>query len=159
MLFRSIIMNRIITNNISSIESLFKLGEKIKDEEIQGHFAKYLCIKTSGLLENYVKATIGDYVDNSSSKPTANYVKSKMKAFASIDYQKLTNFLGSFNQDWKNDFCEKMDDKLKSSLNSLISNRNNIAHGIPDAITFNIIKEHYEATKNVIRILDNIIKK
>ena len=36
-----------------------------------------------------------------------------MKAFASIDYQKLTNFLGSFNQDWKNDFCEKMDDKRK----------------------------------------------
>lgn len=56
-------------------------------------------------------------------------------------------------------FAKKMDDKLKSSLNSLISNRNNIAHGIPDAITFNIIKEHYEATKNVIRILDNIIKK
>lgn len=54
---------------IRSIDSLFEIAESIADEEIQGHFSKYLCIKTSGLLENYFKSQIGDYVDSTSSKP------------------------------------------------------------------------------------------
>lgn len=45
-------MNLRIKSQISSIDSLFNTGETIKDEEIQAHFARYLCIKTSGLLEN-----------------------------------------------------------------------------------------------------------
>ncbi|MBK7138438.1 MAG: hypothetical protein IPH74_05170 [Bacteroidetes bacterium] len=55
-------MNLRISNQISSINSLFKTGENIKEEEIQAHFAKYLCIKSSGLLENYLKSQVGDYV-------------------------------------------------------------------------------------------------
>ncbi|MFN0050339.1 MAG: MAE_28990/MAE_18760 family HEPN-like nuclease [Cytophagales bacterium] len=152
-------MNLRITNQISSINSLFKTGENIKDEEIQAHFAKYLCVKSSGLLENYIKSQVGDYVDTCSSRPVATHVKNKMKTFTNIDYDKLTKFLDSFNPDWTATFNRKMNDELKSSLNTLISNRNNIAHGNQDSISFGNMKTHYETIKEVIKILDEIIKK
>lgn len=152
-------MNIRINSQISSIDSLFKTGEKIKDEEIQAHFAKYLCIKTSGLFENYIKSQIGDYVDASSSQPTARFIKNKLKTFTNIDYQKLTTFLDTFDPNWTCTFNEKINDELKSSLNSLISNRNNIAHGNADSITFTNVRKYYQATKEVINILDQIIKK
>ena len=152
-------MDSRITRQISSIDSLFKTGEKVKEDEIQAHFAKYLCVKSSGLLENFIKWQIGDYVDACSSRPVAKYVKNKMKTLTNIDYEKLTNFLDSFNPDWTEDFKDKMNDELKSSLNSVVSNRNNIAHGNTDSITFSNMKKYYEAIKEVITILDKIIKK
>ena len=152
-------MNLRIKSQIDSLDSLFNNIGKIDDEEIKGHLAKYLCIKTSGLLENFIKSQIGDYVDICSSQPTAKFVKGKLKSFTNIDNKKLTGFLESFHQDWYETYNLSMNDKLKSALNSVISNRNNIAHGNPDSITFGNIKTYYIDIKEIIIILDGIIKK
>lgn len=152
-------MNPRIKNQICSLDSLFISIEKIEDEEIKGHFAKYLCVKTSGLFENYLKSQIGDYVDACSSKPTANFVNGRLKNFTNIDNKKLTEFLKSFHEEWFEEYNNKMSDKLKSTLNSIISNRNNIAHGNSDSITFGNIKTYYNDLKEIIEILDLIIKK
>ncbi len=148
-----------IQAQIRSIDTLFQMAETIDDEEIQGHFSKYLCIKTSGLLENYFKSQIGDYVDSSSSKPTASFVKSKFKTFTNIDYDKIHKLFDTFSSDWTLNLETKITEDLKSSLNAIISNRNNIAHGNNDSITFRNMKIHYQNMKKIIGILDTIIKK
>ena len=65
-----------------------------------------------------------------------------MKTFTNVDCDKLVTFLESFSSDWTTAFLARMNDELKSSLNSLISNRNNIAHGNTNSITFNKIKRY-----------------
>lgn len=152
-------MNFRIQAQITSIDSLFTIADKIQDEEIQGHFSKYLCIKTSGLLENYFKSQIGDYVDSSSPKPTASFVKSKFKTFTNINYDKIYKLFETFSNEWSTTFESQMTDDLKSSLNAVISNRNNIAHGNNDSITFRNMKLHYQNLKKILTILDTIIKK
>lgn len=148
-----------IKNYISSLDALFKTAESINDEEIQAHFSKYLCVKTSGLFENYLKSQIGDFADSTSAKPIANHVKSKNRHFTNVNYEKLNVFLNSFDSEWWDKFKDQLSDSMKSSLNSVISNRNNIAHGNPDNITFTNMKEHYENIKKIINIIDLIIKK
>jgi hypothetical protein len=148
-----------IRNQISSLDALFITAESISDEEIQGHFAKYLCVKTSGLFENYIKSQIGDFADSTSAQQIAKHVKAKNKHFTNIDYRKLDGFINSFSTDWWEKFEKELNADLKSSLNSIISNRNNIAHGNPDSITFGNMKTHYENMKKIISILDSIIKK
>lgn len=148
-----------IKNYISSLDALFNTAENIADEEIQAHFSKYLCVKTSGLFENYLKFQIGDFADTTSAKPIANHVKSKNKHFTNVNYDKLNTFLNSFDSDWWEKFNNQLSDSMKSSLNSVISNRNNIAHGNTDNITFTNMKEHYKNIKKIINIIDSIIKK
>jgi len=148
-----------IKNYISSLDALFNTAENIDDEEIQAHFSKYLCVKTSGLFENYLKFQIGDFADTTSAKPIANHVKSKNKHFTNVNYDKLNTFLNSFDSDWWEKFNNQLSDSMKSSLNSVISNRNNIAHGNTDNITFTNMKEHYKNIKKIINIIDSIIKK
>ncbi|MCC5945101.1 MAG: hypothetical protein JJT94_09200 [Bernardetiaceae bacterium] len=152
-------MNYRVRNQISSLDALFETADKISDEELQAHFAKYLCVKTSGLFENYMKAQVGDYVDVSSARPTANFVKNKTKSFTNINYQKLASFLNAFDNSWGRKFEEMLTPELKSSLNAVIANRNNIAHGIPDSISLGSMKIHYENMKKIITIIDSIIKK
>jgi hypothetical protein len=98
-------------------------------------------------------------VDACSSKPVAMHVKNRMKTFTNIDYKKITTFLDSFNPEWTEIFNEQMSEELISSLNTVISNRNNIAHGNQDSISFGNMKKHYETIKEIIKILDGIIKK
>ena len=148
-----------IKSKISSLDALFLTAESIDEEEIQGHFSKYLCVKTSGLLENYIKSQVGDYVTSTSAQPTSSFVKSKIQRFTNIDYKKMTEFLSSFSSDWTEQFNKSLTDDLKSSLNAIISNRNNIAHGNNDSITMTNMKVHYANMKKIISILDNIIKK
>lgn len=148
-----------IRNQITSIDTLFATCDLIGDEEIKSHFSKYLCVKVSGLLENYMKSQVGDYVDATCSQATAKYVKNKLRTFTNIDYKKLSSFLESFDSNWCSEFQRLVVDDMKSSLNGIISNRNNIAHGVNDSITPSVIKRHYENLKLIIGILDNIIKR
>lgn len=82
-----------------------------------------------------------------------------MKTFTNVDNKKLTIFLQSFHEDWLDKYEDLMNDQLRSTLNTVISNRNNIAHGNPDNITFRAIEHYYEDIKLVINHLDTIIKK
>ncbi len=141
----------------TSLDTLFDTAEKIKDEEIQGHFAKYLCVRTSGLFEHFIKSQIGDYADKTSAKPIAKHVKVKNKYFTNVDYSKLDTFMNSFSSEWWSEFNKYLSDDMKSSLNSVISNRNNIAHGNQDNITFRNMKTHYTNMKKIISIIDKII--
>lgn len=148
-----------VQQKMASLDRLFTTAEAITDEEIQAHFAKYLCVKSSGLLESYVKSQVGDYVDASCSRPSSNFIRNKIKHFTNIDYKKLTDFLNTFSSDWLDQFEEEITPELKSSLNTIISNRNNIAHGNNDSISFGIMKTHYANLKLIIDILDGIIRK
>lgn len=152
-------MNNRIQSQIRTLDALFKEVKKVTDEEIQAHLAKYLCIRTSGLLENYLKSQIGDYVDACSSKPTATFVKSKMKTFTNINNKKLGDLLQSFHEDWLTSYNKLINEQLRNTLNTVISNRNSIAHGNPNNITFRSIENYYEEIKQIITHLDTIIKK
>ena len=90
-------MNLRIKSQISSLDALFQMVNNIGDEEIQAHFAKYLCVRTSGLFENYLKSQIGDFADSTSAKPIAEYIKSKNKNITNVDYKKLNSFFNSFS--------------------------------------------------------------
>lgn len=148
-----------VRNKMSSLDALYNTADQISDEEIQAHFAKYLCVKSSGLFESYMKSQIGDYADACCSRQSSTFIRNKIKHFTNIDYKKLSSFLSSFSNDWLIQFDNELTPELKSSLNAIISNRNNIAHGNNDSITFLTMKQHYQNLKKIMDILDKIIQK
>ena len=65
----------------------------------------------------------------------------------------------SFDENWCAEFKRLVVNDLKSSLNGIISNRNNISHGVINSITPNSKKNLYVNLKSILDILDNIIKR
>ena len=151
-------MNYKVQSYIQKLDNLFVLAEKIDDDEVKGHFAKYLCVKTSGLLEVFFKAQISDIVDGKTPKVVANYVNYQFKSFSSIDTRKIIKVFSLFSQSWVDEFNTKMNEEHTSALNSIISNRNNIAHGQNDSISLKNAKEYYEKMKEILVILERIMK-
>lgn len=141
------------------IDDLFKEVSLVKDDEIKSHLSKYLCIKVSGYFENVLKVLISDYVSKSCSKESANYIISNTKRITNLSDEKLTDFLKSFSEKWTDDYNYAITDQHRSSLNSLISNRNSIAHGQQDSISFKIIEQYYLDLKEIVIYLKIIIAK
>lgn len=141
------------------LDELFKLVHNVKDDEIQAYLSKLLCIRASGLLESSVKNLISEYVSGSSPKPIESFVSKSIKNLTNLRDEKLITSLRSFSDDWANELVKQITDEQRSALNSVITNRNNIAHGENDNITFTSMQMYYFKVKEVIEILKRIIKK
>lgn len=148
---------------LSSIERKLDLLladiEKIQDDSIKAEMSKYFCICISGYLENVIKILISEYATNSSQKPLVNYLLQDLKNITNLSDEKMQRLLNKFSSEWNDLYCNEITDQQRQSLNSIISNRNNIAHGQPCNISCSIIKQYYQDLKAVIIILKKIVKK
>lgn len=144
------------------IALLIKNAKNITDDEIKSHLAKYVCIRISGYLENTIKLLIEKYHDKSCAKPTQNFIEFSFEKVTNLDKEKMSKILKSFSSDWEENFTSLMNDKYFSSLDSIIHLRNNIAHGKSMSVaglTIERINEHYENLKEIVKILNQVIKK
>jgi hypothetical protein len=142
------------------LDSLFEEVSQIPEGEInKAHLTRYLCVRTSGYLENVTRLLIANFCDGSSPQPISNYIVKKTKYITNLDYKRLKSLLSEFDINWCAEFDEIITDRQKTSINSVISNRNNIAHGNHDSITYRDMKNYYQDVKDVCKILIGIIKK
>jgi len=141
------------------LDQLFELTNLIEEDEVKSHLLKLLCIRTSGLLETAFKNLILEYLQGTSPKEIQSFVSSEIKLISNLKSERLITTLNRFSSEWSVELKNMITEEQFSSLNSLISNRNNIAHGENDSITFSPMKKYYVDTISVIVALRQIIKK
>lgn len=153
-------MNIKVIQYRKELDQQFREVDKIEDEEIKSMLVKFLCVRTSGLLENFIKSKISDYTDKKVPKEIKTYISGHFKDITSLNTKKIVNVLNSFSKDWAEDFKSYIEghQQEKESLNSLITNRHNISHGQMSNITYNNIKQYYLDILSVMTKLDNIIR-
>ncbi|MEA3523144.1 MAG: hypothetical protein U9R50_09210, partial [Campylobacterota bacterium] len=66
--------NREINRQLQALKDLLKKTDEATNGsiELQSHWAKYVCILSSGLIENSLKEVYSEFVKNASSQPVAN---------------------------------------------------------------------------------------
>jgi len=141
------------------LDSLLTQINSTQDDEIKAHLSKYFCVRVSGYLENVIKSLVAKYSEGSSPQAISTYVQNTMKHVTNLSEDKMTKLLKKFNEDWELKFIEKVTDQQLESLNSLISNRNSIAHGQQDNISYRYIGQYYSDVKCIVLILKEIIRK
>lgn len=153
-------MNIKVVQNIKEINSAFSLAESQTDDELKSHLANLLCVRISGLIENYLKSRISDYSDKKVPKQISRYLSLKFADITNLKESKLHDVLGQFSGEWQSGFDSfiKNNQQLKSSLDSIITNRHNIAHGKHVSLTLKTVKQYYEDVQKVLKELDKIIK-
>ena len=127
-------MNIKVKQSIKEIDNAIQLAESQEDDELKSHLANLVCIRVSGLVENFLKTNLKE--------------------------SKLRDTLGLFSTEWQEQFERFIQDnqQLKASLDSIITNRNNIAHGQHVSLTLKSVKQYYDDIKVVIMELEKIIK-
>ena len=153
-------MNHKVKVYITGLDEDLNLANNQSDDEVKSLLAKIICIRISGLLEVAIKSRISDYSDKKTPKEIKRFLTQKFKDITNLKTSKLCDVLGAFSSDWKDEFEEEIrkNQQIKSSLDSLITLRNDIAHGQTCSISLNHVQQYYNDVKIAIGLFDKIIK-
>ena len=126
------------------------------ESELQSQWARYLCVLVSGFLEVSICATYNQFAKNSASPQVANFVKCKLDDFQNPKMGKIIELTRAFDSEWANKLEAATDGKLKDAVDSIVANRNQIAHGRDVGITYTRIKTYYEDAIKVVDLIEKI---
>lgn len=149
-------------NRITHLFKLFSDNE-CDSPEAQANNAKYLAVLISGYLEQAIKELLLHYVFKKSSPQVAKYVEGTWPTSKNMTTSNITDILRQFNSTWGDEFetWQNEDPSRKSNINSIISWRNNIAHGNESnttGVTLVSVKTAFISVNNLVAFIENKVK-
>lgn len=121
------------------------------DLELRAHFSRYFCVLISGFVEQSMKTLLQEYCAGKSHPHISKYVSRQLKGFQNPKMSKILELLKAFNVEWAN--VLEFDDELKSAVDSVVENRNKIAHGEDVSLSFVQVQNYY---KSIIKLIDKM---
>ena len=113
----------------------------------------YLCIRTSGYLENSIQIILLDYVQsNTDDLPTQSFVEANLKHISS-GYGDIMGIIRRFSEDWRKRLKEKNVQRFHASLTTLAENRNHIAHGRDSMVTLREMQSYFVEARELVELL------
>ncbi|HLO17477.1 MAG TPA: HEPN domain-containing protein [Anaerolineales bacterium] len=149
--------NRTLHEISSRLDRVFETSRGIEDDEIKAHYARYLCVLTSGYLEEAIKIIIRTYVGSKTHPNVCNYVNLSTDRVTNLKTEKLAKFLNQFNSEWKREFENKLSDEELAAIDSVVANRNEIAHGRNVGVSYVHVRDWYKNVKKAIEKISIIV--
>jgi hypothetical protein len=142
------------------LDEAFKRCSLVRsDAEIQSDFARYLCVLTSGYVEQVVKALFQEFSRNRTDKRVLRHVNMGLLRFHNPTSDKIAELTGSFDDSWKDEFEKYIDGERKESLNSVVATRHLVAHGGSVGITYLQLAIHLQKIYEIVDWLSNRLSK
>lgn len=144
-------------------ERLNSLYRRVKDfdedPEIQSHWVKYLCILSSGHIENSIRYIYGQYAENKSHENIANYINSNLRKFQNPFTEKIVKLTSAFSKEWGEELNKFITVEMETSINSIVGLRNSIAHGQSVSVTYSSMQRYWENTIKVLEFIEEQSKR
>jgi hypothetical protein len=129
------------------------------DEEINSFLAQYLCVLSSGFIEDSIRTIYGNFAEEQGShQHVTAYVKKELKYFQNAKYEDILQLTYAFSHEWGTSFQEFMDEEMRTSINSIVTNKNQLAHGLSSGITYTQLKKYFANSLRVLDFLENQCK-
>jgi hypothetical protein len=140
------------------INYLFQKIKSFDDDELNGHWARYLCVISAGILENSLKELLKQYVVRCSNREVANYSSKNLDKIQNPKSSKFIEVLGYFSESWRKDLESFMEDYgRKDAIDSIMNNRHLIVHGKNSGISISVWKEYYDKSIDVVNYIETQI--
>lgn len=155
-------MKQKIDRNRKRIDSAIKSAKKIQkdgaDLEAVSHFARYICVLSCAHLEMSIKAICVEYTKNKSCRSVANFVESYVRLFRGPKWESILSLLSRFDKQWSNSVIAATPEEVKDAVISVVSLRNQIAHGESVGVTLSRIERLHSGVVRFVDILGTCIK-
>lgn len=142
------------------LNDLFSKVSEIGEIEMQSHWSRYLCVLVSGYIEKAFRIIVEDHVKKKAPKEISNYISKDMGNKNTINIEKIKRTLDQFRSDLSKDLDMHLTPQEIQAINSVVVNRNYIAHGgLTNDLTYNRISNYYSGTKRGVRKLIDLVEK
>lgn len=153
-------MHRDIIEQEDMLNHLFEQAGLLQDQsdvdsEVKAQFVWYLCIRASSYVEFSVRRILLEYVQSQANRAPnlANFVNKKLEYSFNPKPSKILELVDLFSSEWKQNLGRAIDGKLRTSLGSIVANRNKIAHGEISDITFARLLGFYADAQEVVKLM------
>lgn len=150
----------------SCIEELQRIDTLI--ENLLGHtspiipyLTKYAIVRACGTIEYCFKTIIADL--HVGTPQVMNYIDNTIRSSSmNPNIANICNTLKKFDENWNNSFTEKIrshehPQRLRDSIESLNSARNSFAHGGTPTSSFENVRNYFNDTVIIIKMLDEVV--
>lgn len=135
--------------NINSFSNLSALEES--------YLAKFLVVFICGIYEEAIEIIINEKIARCNIPEATRYVSHNLERhFQNPKIQRIKALLSEFNTNWEKTI-KVLSSQAKLALDSIVENKNNLAHGLSSNITLSEIIRYYNDSKIVIETIDNIV--
>ena len=143
-----------ISNTINDADTIIALSSSSTNES---YLARYLTVFIAGIYEKSIEEIVWEFASKSGLPEIENFVANQVnKTFRNPDMGNIISLIRQFSSAWANQL-NQLDDIHKNAINSIITNKNNIAHGDPSLITFSDIKNYHRDASKVIEEIDRML--
>lgn len=146
----------------AKIEDLLNKDYSQIDDELKYHLQNYVCILISGYLETEVNNQLKEYKKTQHFKTNECNEKLSGEKLQNATWCKIKPILGTIEDDFPSNLKNAINDfgLTIQAIQSIIDNRNNIAHGKSITIlTIPILKQNFIMIENFIDELKRIFSK
>ena len=148
-----------ITSQRLRTDAVLKRVESISldDQELRSDGARYLCIILSGFLESAVRLLVLSYINRVSHPRIHRYAARRLNRSTNYNAEKLIQEITSLDPDWGREISEYIKDDKKAAIDSIISLRNQVAHGESTGVSISTIKVYYYEIIDVVNLLTDML--
>lgn len=146
---------RSVDRRRAQLDASFGKVRLINDLELRADFARYLCVLVSGFMEQSVRDILIEHATARAAPTVARYVEGSVGR-RNLKTERLLQIVGSFSADWRKELEEYVNGERKDALDSVVANRNLIAHGEWTSISYHQLTEYYRNVKEIIVRLDTM---
>ena len=138
-------MNRDILAYRRRLDHLFQKKVLPQDDfELQAEWAKYLCVLTSGFIEVSLRALCIEYAKKRSDVRVLSFVESHIKEFQNPKTEKILSIIKTFDSAWEAEVRQLVNGEKKDSIDSIVANRHQIAHGKSIGLSLGTMQKYYQ---------------
>ncbi len=143
------------------LQHLFEQAEQLQqidkvDVEIKSGFVSYLCVRTSGYVESSVKTILREYVKSKTSNTApdiTNFVNKQLDTTFNPRPSEVLKLIGQFNSKWRENLRDAIKGRLGDSLDSIVVNRNRVAHGVDVNLSLRDLGKWFEDAQEVVELV------
>jgi len=132
-------------------------GFNIKNDLEKSYLAKFLVVFICGIYEEVVETIIMEKVEKLRSPQLSTFMEQYLKVyFRNPDTENTIRLLGKFDVSWSSAIKQESKE-IKDALDSIVSNKNALAHGSISTITLDEVKIFYEKSRKLIEKIDEVV--
>jgi len=150
-----------LKEKFQTIDDAIKKAEEVggKDIRLGSMLSSYLVVFISGTYEDTIEELFIKRAGKSGDGEIKNLVESLIdKQFRNPKYDSIKTLMGYLRPDYKKQLETKIKDKNIQALNSIVTNKNKVAHGEISNATIDDIKGWHRDAIKIFEVLENILR-
>ena len=139
------------------LDVLFKRVSSSPDDLDRAHWARYLCVLVSGFIETSLGAIYSDYARKRAAPDVAAYVCARLAKLTNMKMADVCGLAGEFNRSWRCHLEQATAGEIKDAVDSVVANRNLIAHGRDVGISYHRVKDYYGSVVTMVELVESTV--